>query len=69
MRGRALSLQDYLDSPWIAEPYRLLDCCLETDGAAAVVVTSRERAEACARSTGHAPIDVTGVAEGHPYPI
>lgn len=68
MRGRALTLQDYLDSPWITDPYRLLDCCLETDGAAAVVVTSRERAEVCARETGHAPVHVTGVAEGHPYP-
>lgn len=68
MRGRSLSLDDYLDSPWIAQPYRLLDCCLETDGAAAVVLTSADRARALTSVTGHEPVYVSGVAEGHPYP-
>jgi acetyl-CoA acetyltransferase len=48
----------------IADPYKLLDCCLETDGAAAFIVTSVERA----RDLKQKPIYVMGAAAGQPYP-
>ncbi|HZP31326.1 MAG TPA: hypothetical protein VFC99_20410 [Acidimicrobiia bacterium] len=44
MYGRPLTLEDHQASRIIADPYRLYDCCQESDGACAVVVTSSERA-------------------------
>ena len=44
MRHRTLSDAEYDESRWIAEPYHLYDCCQESDAAAAVIVTTAERA-------------------------
>jgi len=44
MGGRTMTLADHQSSPMIADPHRLFDCCLESDGACAVVVTTAERA-------------------------
>jgi acetyl-CoA acetyltransferase len=42
---RPITLADHQASRWIAEPsIRLFDCCQETDGSVALVITSRERA-------------------------
>jgi acetyl-CoA C-acetyltransferase len=40
---KAISLDTYLASPVIASPLRLYDCCPFSDGASAIVVSSRER--------------------------
>lgn len=42
--GQPLTRQAYHDSRWIVEPFHLFDCCQENDGAAAVIVTTPERA-------------------------
>jgi acetyl-CoA acetyltransferase len=62
MRGRPLTLEDHQRSRMIADPYRLFDCCQESDGACAVVVTSTERA----RDLRRPPVLIAGAAEGLP---
>jgi acetyl-CoA acetyltransferase len=57
---RPITLADHQASRWICEPLRLLDCCQETDGAVAVLVTSLNRA----RSGKNEPVVIRAVAQG-----
>ncbi len=55
-----VTLDDHQASRWIVEPLHLLDCCQESDGAVAVVVTSAERA----RKLRQPPVIVSAAAQG-----
>jgi len=60
MGTKPMTLADHHASPMIADPFRLFDCCLESDGACAVVVTTHERARDCAKP----PIEILASAQG-----
>jgi acetyl-CoA acetyltransferase len=57
---RPITLEEHQASRWIVEPLHLLDCCQESDGAVALVVTSTERAHDLRRS----PAVITAAAQG-----
>jgi acetyl-CoA acetyltransferase len=61
MHDRSLSLDEYRASRWIVEPFRVMDCCLVSNGGLAVIVTSAERA----RSLRKPPVYIWGMGQGH----
>lgn len=67
MQGNAqmkdpITLDDHQNSPMLADPFRLLDCCLQTDGAAACVITRADRA----KDLPNKPVYISGFGEAHP---
>ncbi|HUQ40712.1 MAG TPA: acetyl-CoA acetyltransferase [Acidimicrobiales bacterium] len=58
-----ITVDDVLASPYVCEPLHLLDCCLVTDGAGCVVLTSAERARDLAKK----PAYVLGVGTAHDH--
>ena len=60
MMRKPMTMDDYLDSRWIVDPFRMFDCCLETDGAVAVVLVRADRA----KDLPHRPVLVQGAAWG-----
>ena len=57
-----LTLEQHQASPVVVDPLHLFDICLVSNGGAAVIVTSRERA----RDLAQPPVDVLGWAQAHP---
>jgi len=57
--GKPLSIEQYMDAKLISEPLRLYDCCQETDGGCALLITSTERA----RDLQQTPAVIRGVTQ------
>lgn len=58
--GSPLTREGYHASRWIVDPFHLYDCCPENDGAAAVIVTSAERA----RDLSGTPVSIIAASQG-----
>lgn len=58
--GKPITLEEHQASRWIVEPLHLLDCCQESDGGVALVITSVERA----RALRQPPVIIAAAAQG-----
>ncbi len=56
------TLDDYMNSRWVAEPFHLFDCCPVSDGGAAYIITSETRAKDMRKK----PVYIEGIGQGHP---
>jgi acetyl-CoA acetyltransferase len=60
MMRTPITLEDHQSSRMIADPLRLYDCCIESDGACALIVTGADRA----RALRHPPTWIMGASQG-----
>ena len=58
---KPITIDEHQNSRFIVEPFRLLDCCLISDGGVCVIVTSRERA----RDLRQKPVMIAGMGQGY----
>src|SRR5699024_4509881 len=58
--GKPITLEDHQASRMIADPLHLLDCCQESDGGVAIVITSPERA----KDLKQRPVRILAAAQG-----
>lgn len=58
---KPITIEDHQNSQMIVDPLHLFDCCLISDGAVAVIVTSPERARDCAKK----PVSIMGMGQAH----
>jgi len=60
-----LDMDGYMASPWVVEPFHVLDCCLVSNGGVAVIVTTAERA----RDLKQPPVYLRGWAQQHNHDV
>jgi acetyl-CoA acetyltransferase len=57
--GKPITLDDYMNAKMVSDPLRLYDCCQETDGGVALLITTPERA----RDLKQKPVIIRAVSQ------
>ena len=60
--GKPITIEDHQASAMVVDPFRMLDCCRDTDGGAVFLLTSAERARSMAKAR---PVYIMGAGTGH----
>ncbi len=60
-----ITIDDVLKSRYISEPFKKLDCCLYSEGAAAMILANEEKAKEICKNTGKEPVWITGIGAGN----
>jgi acetyl-CoA acetyltransferase len=60
--GQPITMEEHQASPMVVDPFRMLDCCRDTDGGAVFLLTSAERARSLPRAR---PVYIRGAGMGH----
>ena len=68
-RGEKVTKEMSMNSRYVVYPFKLLETCVYTEGAGAIIFASREKAEAICRNTGTPPIWVTGVGASNEHHV
>lgn len=63
MLRNVVTVEDVMNDRWIATPFHAMDCSLVSDGAAAFLITTAERAKSMKRK----PVYITGIGEGYSH--
>ena len=58
-----VTVEDVIADRWIATPFHAMDCSLVSDGAAAFLITTAERAKSMRRK----PVYIAGMGEGYSH--
>ncbi len=62
---KKITVDDVLNSRYIAHPFKKLDCCLYSEGSAAMILANEDKAKEICRNSGKDPVWITGVGAGN----
>ena len=67
--GEEVSAEMAMNSRYVVYPFKLLETCVYTEGAAAIIFAASDKAEAICRNAGAPPIWITGVGAANEHNV